>query len=371
MASTERLDTSAEPSSKNLASKRQCQFVSGVNEGPASGGSAEFGLSLPNRAVLLGVPAEVLLETGVEAERSGAFGSVWVGDNLTSRPRLEALVTLAALAARTRRVKLGTICLASFPLRHPLLLAIQWASLDLLSGGRTLLAVCSGGSARMGAQYGAELAAMGVGTDERLPRLEEGIELLRALWAGPVTHHGRFYHFDDVEALPRPGRRIPIILAVNPLSPDPRVTERAMRRVARLADGWQTDGTPPGVFRARWQQIREYAAEYGRQAEVTHASLHLMVNIRDDAAQAKREAVAFLDRYYGRGAVTDEKLASWLAYGPPQAIIDTVNRFIEAGCNTVVMRFTSLDQRGQLDRCLTDVMPALRSAARGDPGGRS
>ena len=169
-----------------------------------SDGSVEFGISLPNRAVFFGVPLAVLLETAERAEASGHFGSVWVGDNLTSKPRLEAVVTLSAVAARTRRVKLGTICLASFPLRHPLLLALQWASLDLMSGGRTVLAVCSGGPASMGPQYVAELAAMGVDSKERIPRLEEGIGLLRAFWSGPVTHHGRFYHFDGVEVLPRP-----------------------------------------------------------------------------------------------------------------------------------------------------------------------
>src|SRR5215468_10333424 len=89
------------------------------------GNRVEFGISLPNRAVLFGVPPDLLLETAEHAEASGHFDSVWVGDNLTSKPRLEAVVTLSALAARTRRVKLGTICLASFPLRHPLLLALQ------------------------------------------------------------------------------------------------------------------------------------------------------------------------------------------------------------------------------------------------------
>jgi alkanesulfonate monooxygenase SsuD/methylene tetrahydromethanopterin reductase-like flavin-dependent oxidoreductase (luciferase family) len=329
--------------------------------------AVEFGISLPNRAVLFGMPPDLLLETAERAEASGHFGSVWVGDNLTSKPRLEAVVTLSALAARTRRVKLGTICLASFPLRHPLLFALQWASLDVVSGGRTVLAVCSGGSAGMGPRYVAELAAMGVDTSERIGRVEEGIALLRAFWSGPVTHHGRFYHFDEVEALPRPARRIPIVLAVNPVSPDPRVTERAMRRVARLADGWQTDGTPPRVFAERWHQIRGYAAEYGREAEVTHASLHLMVNINDDAAAARRESVTFLDRYYGVGTISEEKIASWLAFGPPQAVIDRVSEFVEAGCNTVVMRFTSPDQRGQLERCLSDVMPALRAAIPSSP----
>src|SRR5262245_30072213 len=119
-----------------------------------------FGLSLPNRAVLFGVPFESLLEAAVRAEESGEFDSIWVGDNFLSKPRLEALVTLAAVAARTSRVKLGTICLASFPLRHPLPLAIQWASLDVISGGRTILVVCNGGAASDGPLFRKELESM-------------------------------------------------------------------------------------------------------------------------------------------------------------------------------------------------------------------
>ena len=322
----------------------------------------EFGVSLPNRAVLFGLSPRVLFDTADQAEASGVFGSVWVGDNFTSKPRLESIVTLAAIAGRTTRIKLGTICLASFPLRHPLLLALQWGSLDLASGGRTILAVCAGGSDKMGPRFAAELAAMGVASKERIGRLEEGIALLRAFWSGPVTHRGKYYHFDHVDLFPRPDRSIPIVLAVNPNSPDPAVVERAMRRVARLADGWQTDGTPPAVFRARWRQVQEYASEYGRAHEVTHNSLHLMVDINDDEAKAKREAVEFLDHYYGTGAISPEKLDSWLAFGSPAAIVDKVMAFVEAGCNTIVMRFTSADQRGQLERCIKDVMPQLKGA---------
>ena len=79
----------------------------------------QFGISLPNRAVLFGYPWEVLRQTAEQAEASGCFDSVWVGDNFLSKPRLEAIVALSALAASTRRMKLGTVCLASFPLRDP------------------------------------------------------------------------------------------------------------------------------------------------------------------------------------------------------------------------------------------------------------
>jgi alkanesulfonate monooxygenase SsuD/methylene tetrahydromethanopterin reductase-like flavin-dependent oxidoreductase (luciferase family) len=326
-----------------------------------------FGLSLPNRAVLFGGPIswEVLLRASERAEASGSFDSVWVGDNLLSKPRLEAVVALSAIAARTRRLQLGTICLASFPLRDPILLATQWASLDLISGGRTILAVCLGASARMGPQFAAELAAMGIDSRERAPRLEEGIELLRRFW-GPqrVTFDGDIYNYANVDVQPKPVQpRPPIVLAVNPPRPvDPAVEERALRRVARLADGWQTDGTPPALFQERWERIQDYAAEEGRADEVTHASLHLMVNINDDAARAQRESVEFLDHYYGAGTITSEKLESWLAFGSPSAVIDKIGLFLDAGCTTPVLRFTSPDQLGQLERCLAEVMPAFGRA---------
>src|SRR6476661_457023 len=158
-----------------------------------------FGLSLPNRAVLFGLSADTLLKTAEAAEASGAFDSVWVGDNLLYTPRLESTVLLSAIAARTRRVRLGTICTASFTLRDPLLVAIQWASLDLLSGGRTILAVCVGKSDKDGPAAAAELAAFRIPSAERVGRLVEGVELLRRFWGpDPVTHNGRFYNYDNV-----------------------------------------------------------------------------------------------------------------------------------------------------------------------------
>ena len=327
-----------------------------------------FGISLPNRAILFGLAPETLLDTASQAEASGAFESVWVGDNFLSKPRLEAIVTLSAIAGRTRRMKLGTVCLASFPFRHPIELALQWASLDRLSGGRTILAVCAGGPASLGPQFAAELKAMGGRSTERVGRMEEGIELLRLLWGEvPVTYQGRYYTFEQVDPQPKPLQaRVPIPIAVNPgpgAAED--VVERALRRVARLGDGWQTDGTPPEVFRERWSRIQDYADEYGRADEVRHASLHLMVNINDDAASARRESVEFLSHYYGEGAISEEKLASWLAFGSPSAVADKIQQFIEAGCTTPILRFTSPDQRRQLERCLTEVMPAFAAVAGG------
>src|SRR5512139_567123 len=149
----------------------------------------KWGISLPNRGALFGLTdVDELIESAVMAEQSGVFESVWFGDSLIHKPRLEAITMLAAVAARTEQFRLGTICMASFPVRHPVLLAIQWASLDQLSQGRSLLGVCIGGG------HEGELRAFGVNKAERIGRMREGIELLRQIWSdGNTSFRGKYY----------------------------------------------------------------------------------------------------------------------------------------------------------------------------------
>src|SRR5262245_65825985 len=105
----------------------------------------KFGFTLPNRGVLYDVTtAGEMLDLAEMADRSGLFQSVWVGDSLFGKPRMESIALLAGIAARTQRVRLGAACMASIALRDPVLLAYQWASLDLLAGGRTVMVGCTG-----------------------------------------------------------------------------------------------------------------------------------------------------------------------------------------------------------------------------------
>src|SRR3989449_11520592 len=158
-----------------------------------------YGLSLRNRGVLFGATTvDELLALSEQAEASGAFDSLWVGDSLFAKPRLESLVLLSAMAARTRRVRLGTCCLSTFPLRDPIFLAAQWAALDHLSHGRMILGACVGGRLPRGKAQG-EFAPFKVKLVERGPRLEEGMTILRRLWTEDrVSHQGRFYQFHDL-----------------------------------------------------------------------------------------------------------------------------------------------------------------------------
>src|SRR5262252_9347451 len=156
-----------------------------------------FGLILANRAVVLGaVKVADLVDLTVQAERSGFFDAIWAGDSLLAKPRLESVTLLSALAGVTTKLRLGVGCMATFVHRHPVMLAHQWASLDVLSGGRTLLAVCLGGPSDANKAQAREHAAMGIESSERVARLEEGIAALRKLFGEEkVSHEGRFYQF--------------------------------------------------------------------------------------------------------------------------------------------------------------------------------
>ena len=327
---------------------------------------AKFGVSLSTRAVLFDWGTmEDVIDAARTAEESGLFHGIWVGDNLLSKPRVEAIVTLSAIAARTERATLGTICLASFPLRHPILFALQWASLDVLSHGRTILSVCSGAPASFGPQFASELEAMGVQSAERVGRLVEGVKILRRLWSeDQVSYDGKYYQFNDVEALPKPVQQpMPVMIAANPKPGivSEAIVDRILRRVATHADGWQTDATPVEVFHDRFAKIRNYAAKRGRDPSKLDSCLHLMVNINEDRDQAFREAENFLGSYYGAGAVSKERAELWLAYGPPEAVIEKIQAYIDAGCTMPVLRFVSPDLKGQLQRCIEEVLPAFRT----------
>jgi alkanesulfonate monooxygenase SsuD/methylene tetrahydromethanopterin reductase-like flavin-dependent oxidoreductase (luciferase family) len=325
-----------------------------------------WGLSLPNRGVLFGMTTVAeLLELSEMAEASGFYDSVWVGDSLLAKPRLEAISLLSAIAARTRRVKLGPACMASFPLRNALVLASQWATLDLISEGRTILVVCLGGNLKRGGAFATEYETMQVDPRSRVGRLEEGIAVLRTLWQEEAAaFHGKHYDFSGVDFQPRPTRPggIPIWIASNP-DPDlaPAAYERALQRVARLSDGWMTTVVDVETFAQNWTAIQAMARAAGRDPATLDSSIHQMVNINDDPEAAVAESKRFLDVYYTT-EYTRDVLDMWVAYGPPEMVAEKLLPYVRAGCQTPVLRFSAYDQKGQMRRFLAEVAPRLAAA---------
>lgn len=325
-----------------------------------------LGLSLPNRGVLFGATTvEEMYRLAEEAEDSGYFDSVWVGDGLIAKPRLEAIATMSALAARTSRVELGVCCMATFPLRNPVLFACQWASLDVLSGGRTLLAVCLGApTGRGGGDFAAELAAMNVKARDRVPRLEEAISLVRELWRGPTSHSSEFWEFPEIELLPKPVQDpCAIWIASNP-DPTKLSVDRyskAILRVAQLADGWLSTVVGPQDFGQRWSEIREAADREGRDTTQMRSAVHLMVNIQDDEETARAEARRFLKEYYSVDVAPDV-MTAWGAYGTSEQVGSRIQQYRDVGLDIPIVRFASFNQEMQMGRALDELVPGLVKA---------
>ena len=187
------------------------------------------------------------------AEASGWDG-VFIWDHLAfvwGRPSADPWTTLAAIAASTERVKLGT-AVTPVARRRPQVLANQVATLDVLSGGRVVFGAGLGGSP-------SEFGKFGEPTDEnvRASILDEGLDLLRRLWSGEeVTHHGEHYTLDGVTLSPTPLQEtLPIWIGGN--------RPASLRRASKW-DGWIADSSDPTRMTLTPDDVRRSVETIGR-----------------------------------------------------------------------------------------------------------
>jgi probable F420-dependent oxidoreductase len=208
----------------------------------------------------------VLTARARRAEDAG-LESLWVGDHLAlpadqggAQPRLDAVVALSYLAAVTTRMRLG-VGVIVVPQRHPVMLAKQMTSIDVLTRGRLILGVAAG-------YVEPELAALGVPLSERAARTDEYLAAMRELWTAPEPRfEGRFVTFDGVVQVPRPVQRPhpPIVVGGH--------SEAAMRRAGRVGTGWY------GVY----VDLQETATLLARLREVTgRTDLEITITPREE-----------------------------------------------------------------------------------------
>jgi alkanesulfonate monooxygenase SsuD/methylene tetrahydromethanopterin reductase-like flavin-dependent oxidoreductase (luciferase family) len=322
-----------------------------------------FGVTLSNRGVVVGLcTVRDLLVLADAVEAAPVMESVWCGDALFVNRRLDALTLLAAVAGRTERVLLGPACMGSFALRNPLVFAYEWASLDVLSNGRTRLVACAGGGA--GPLWEAESAALGIAPDERRKRMIENIHALRHLWTRdnePFT--GQFTKFSDVTLEPKPVQSpCPIWLATNAErlakgQADSGGSELALTRVGKIADGWMTHSVSPEGFRRSWDFILQVGRDAGREMSGFDNILYHHINVNDDKAAALADSKRFLDLYYSAD-YTRERLESWLTYGPPRDCIAHLKQFKACGCRRITFRISTMgDPMAQFRRMVEEVLP--------------
>ncbi|MCH7736576.1 MAG: LLM class flavin-dependent oxidoreductase [Chloroflexi bacterium] len=312
-----------------------------------------MGVLLPTRGVLVyakgGRPrVELNWQMAETAERIG-YDSVWVGDSITSKPRLEPLAVMAALAVRTHRVKIGTAVMLN-ALRHPVHLAHSIATIDNISNGRVVLGLGAGrGNNQM---FLDEHAVVGVPIAERAGRMEESIDILRKLWTeDDVSSPEGFYPLSGVSLEPKPVQQpVPIWLSSN-------WVRRGLRRVAAQGDGWITNVPSTEMFTKCWEKIEDKAKELDRDVSGMPRALYISVNLNDED-EALSEGDLFMRAYYSTPyEVISKQLLC--VFGPAQKCIDAINRYKDAGADYFIVRFASPNQMEQLEKFTELVVPSL------------
>jgi probable F420-dependent oxidoreductase len=258
----------------------------------------------------------------------------------------------AAGASHTLRVMTGIVIA---PLYHPVLLAKLVATLDVVSHGRLDFGI--GISGQRDTQ--AEFQALDIPVGTRGRRTDAMLRVMKRLWAEEhVTHHGRFFSFEDVTLLPRPVQQPhpPIWVAGR--------SEAAMRRAALLGDGWYPYLFTVRRLRSSNDTVRQYAAEAGRDL----TGFHWGVNQPTAISQDREEALALAVANVGRRYVTPERSAEDIAQalciaGTPQDCVTAVEERVAAGVRDFNFSFLSPDAPGlfqQMEMFARQVLPHFR-----------
>jgi probable F420-dependent oxidoreductase len=312
--------------------------------------TVEFGVLLPTReAVMSGRPETGPLLTLAEHAEAAGFDSVWIGDSLIAKPRHEPLTLLAAVAARTRRVRLGTAVLLP-ALRNPVVLAQIVATLDRIAEGRVILGV---GIAADSPPIRKEFAAAGVPWERRVGRYLETLEICRALWSRDgVSFSGRHFTLDHVTMEPKPHRPGGPPIWIGGSGPT------ALRDAARF-DAWFPTGPSVEFFAERFPGVQAAARAAGRAPDAVTGAAYVTLALDPNAATAAERLHGFLEGYYG--APARAIMARQATYaGPVEGCVEWLQRWIDAGARHISLRFTGGDQLAQVDEAASRLLPRLR-----------
>ena len=310
-----------------------------------------FGVAMRNFTRYPEMPsAQGLMEYGVRAESLG-YESVWAWDHILlgvepNFPIIESLSILTAVAARTTKIKLGTGILV-VPMRNPVILAKQLATLDLISNGRLLVGAAVG-------WYKREFMAMGVDFHQRGKIMETSLDILTRLWTEDrLTVDFPPYLIKDAVMFPKPVQkpRPPILIG--------GYVEAVLRRAATKGDGWLTYYYTAESFATNWARIRGFAEEAGRNPDelISTNQLPIVVGRRAKVEGPMREWLQ-----------TEWDYAAWSESTAESAIMGTVDECVEQLAKHVA---TGIDriifvpyryQDDQLEIIAKEIIPKLRRA---------
>jgi len=311
----------------------------------------KIGILLPTRGLLMQSeqPTDMgqIIDMAQNAERAG-IDSVWVGDSLTAKPRLEPLTTLAALATTTSKVRLGTaVLLAS--LRHPVQLAHTATTVDFISGGRLILGMGVGGA--FNEEQRSEWENLGINPIKRATRFEELLKIFKPLTRGEtVTFEGEHFNVNNVSLKPvsPQANGVPVLVAAHGRSNLSRQYERVL-----LGDGSISISDSPSELKKSLDQISHHASNSLINYDDLEKTFYMTVNIGSSTESLIKESDDFLKRYYGIN-IWQERWGPW---GSAQLVTQQMSKYVDMGANTIIVRFASFDQHKQLELFLDEVFP--------------
>lgn len=284
--------------------------------------------------------------------------SVWHGGHVLPRTGTGEVITrLALLTAWTERVRVGSAVLV-LPLYHPVVVAKQLADLDSRSGGRLSVGVGVGG------EFPVEFESVGVPVAERGARTDEAMAVLRALWSREqVSHHGPFFDLDDVTLQPVAHP----VDAMQSGGPPLLVSGRkapAMRRAARLGDGWMPYLCSPDAYARSVATVREEADAVGRDLDGFEWALFLYCSIRADGDRAHDDVATFLGGAYGDKP--REMLDRIAPSGTPEQVAERMQAYVDAGVRHIIVSPAAPTDTLEVVRlAATEVLPRLHVPAQG------
>lgn len=302
-----------------------------------------LGLLLPTSAHK-GTPMfSKLLEMARIAEESG-FASLWVGDSIL-RARIDALLTLAAVASRTTKVMLGTATLL-LPIRSPVLVAQMIATLDHISGGRVILGVAPGGE-----DAKPEFEACGVPFERRGKRMDEAIKVLRLLWTkNDVNFSGDFYNLSGVTLDPKPVQKPYPAIWVGGAS------KRTFQRVAEVVDGWIPFDIPPEEYKQYWGIISDLAKSSDRSLSEIHPAVYIYTNLEPKSGSTESNEEFYIGGMHESTLSTHGRKQTYIS---ADEVLKKIDQYAEIGVKTMILRFAAKDPMGQLRACVDNILPSI------------
>ncbi|HLZ69348.1 MAG TPA: LLM class flavin-dependent oxidoreductase [Dehalococcoidia bacterium] len=288
------------------------------------------------------------LRSGPELEQMG-YDSLWVSEHiLFYGPILEAVPQLGALAALTQKATLGT-AIFLLPLRHPTIVAKSFSTLDVISNGRMVLGIGVGG------EFPKEFEATGVPVNERGPRSNEAMRVIKRLWSEDhVSHEGRFFTFSDATMAPKPVQSggPPIVVAGR--------SEAAVTRAARLGDGYMPYLFTPDRYRAALASIEQQRTAAGKSMDGFQRVLYQFTALADTHELAHRRAVERLSRQYNQDF--ENLVERYCVLGTAEECAERLAQFVQAGARHIIL--VPICPEGELMQHLEayqrDLLPRVR-----------